>query len=159
MGTQTVDANTVAKFFLWKASQEDKQITNKKIQKLLYYAQAWNLAIKDKPLYSDKIEAWIHGPTVRSVYDEYKRFGFNPIDIFINEKEIEPLKDNDLLNDVWNIYGKYDASYLETLTHSEQPWQIAREGLEYNESSSNVITLDSMREYYKNVLEAVRNDK
>ncbi len=156
MGHKIVNAEKVAKYFLWKASQENKKISNKKLQKLLYYAQAWYLAIKDKPLYKEPIEAWVHGPTVRSIYDEFKSFGFDPIDILVTEKEVKELKDDDLLNDVWKIYGKFDANYLEMLTHSEEPWQIARENLEYNESSNNIITLDSMKEFYRKLLNSTK---
>lgn len=149
-------AKVIAKYFIWKASKEGKKISNKKLQKLLYYAQAWNLVFHNKPLFKEDIEAWIHGPTVRSVYNQFKKFGFNPISITIDEKEIEALKDDKVLNDVWEVYGKYDADYLETLTHSEEPWQIAREETEYDEISSNIITLDSMREYYSKRLGAIK---
>ena len=58
-----------------------------------------------------------------------------------------------LLDEVWSIYGKFDASYLEKLTHSEAPWIDARAGLEANINSENEITLDSMRSYYSSVLD------
>lgn len=143
------DVKRIAKYFIWKAAQENRKISNKKLQKLLYYAQAWNLAIKNKPLFKDDIEAWIHGPTVRSVYIEFKKFGFSPITLAVEEKEIKDLEKDDLLNEVWQLYGKYDADYLETLTHNEKPWQEAREGLEYDESSNNIINQETMKKYYQ----------
>ena len=149
-------AKVIAKYFIWKASKEGKKISNKKLQKLLYYAQAWNLVFHYTPLFNDDIVAWILGPTVRSVYNQFKKLGFNPISITVDKKEIEALKDDKVLNDVWEVYGKYDADYLETLTHSEEPWQIAREETEYDEISSNIITLDSMREYYSKRLGAIK---
>ncbi len=149
---------TIAKYFIWKASQENKKISNKKLQKLLYYAQAWYLAIENKPLFKDDIEAWIHGPTIRIIYNEFKKFGFRPIEIKINEKEIENIKNDDLLDEVWKLYGKYDADYLEALTHNEEPWQKAREGLEFDQSSDNIISKDSMKEYYKDRLTKMKQD-
>ncbi|MBU3979271.1 DUF4065 domain-containing protein [Patescibacteria group bacterium] len=151
------DVDKVAKYFLWKAAKEKRKISNKKLQKLLYYAQAWYLAIKNRPLFKDEIEAWIHGPTVRSVYNNFKKFGFNPITTEVNEKDLGNLRDDELLNDVWQLYGKYDADYLEALTHNEKPWQTAREGLEFDESSDNIISQDSMKEYYKSLFKKIKN--
>lgn len=145
----------IADYFIWKSNNENKSITNKKLQKLLYYAQAWNIVFNDVPMFLDDIEAWVHGPTVRKIYQNYSRFGFSPIKKEVDEKEfegIEKTEDMKLLGDVWDVYGKFDADYLETLTHSEEPWQIAREGLEEDESSDIVIDLKDMREYYKSLL-------
>ena len=61
-------ALTVADYFLYKANKEKKPITNKKLQKLVYYAQAWSLVLNNKKLFSEPIEAWVHGPAVRSLY-------------------------------------------------------------------------------------------
>jgi uncharacterized phage-associated protein len=158
-GKPMYTANQVAKFFIWKSAQENKKISNKKLQKLLYYAQSWYVTLKEKPLFEDKIEAWIHGPTVRSIYGKYKKFGFNPINIKINEKEISELQNEDLLNDVWKIYGKYDADYLEILTHNEKPWQLAREGLEFDDFSNAVISLDSMKDFYTQLLKDIENEQ
>lgn len=140
----------VARFFIWKANQEGKPITNKKLQKLLYYAQAWHVTLSEpsEPLFKDEIEAWVHGPAVRRIYLHYKKFGFAPITIEVSEAEVKELKDHGLLNDIWKVYGKYDAEYLEQLTHEEEPWQKARQGLEVNESSDNAISLESMKDYY-----------
>ena len=84
-----LSAQKIAEYFVWKGQAEKQPITNKKLQKLLYYAQAWSLVVRDQKLFKDKIEAWVHGPAVRDVYLEYKRFGFNPIDRKIPEKDIE----------------------------------------------------------------------
>ncbi len=73
-----LSGQNIAEYFLWKASNESRPVTNKKLQKLLYYAQAWSLVLRDKKLFDDKIEAWIHGPAIRKVYLGYKEFGFNP---------------------------------------------------------------------------------
>jgi len=150
-------ASRVAKYFIWKANKDGKELTNKRLQKLLYYAQAWNLTIKDKPLFKDDIEAWIHGPAVRVVYHEYKKYGYDPIKEKIDTKEINDLIDDSLLDEVWKVYGKYDAEYLEELTHNEYPWQKAREGLNSAVASSNIITHDSMRNYYRKRLEDAKS--
>lgn len=140
----------ISEYFLFLSYRDNKIITNKKLQKLLYYAQAWGMTLENKPLFKDKIEAWVHGPAVRSVYKEYKKFGFNPIEKDIKKADIAEIKGfcKNLLDDVWKIYGKHDAQYLELLTHNEAPWQEARSGIDAGESSSNEIKLDTMKKYY-----------
>ncbi len=152
--TAPFSASKVAKYFIWKASKDKKIITNKKLQKLLYYAQGWHLALKNKPLFEEDIQAWVHGPAIPSIYEQYKRFGFENINIPIDMSEISSLKDDDLLNEVWKVYGKYDAEYLETLTHNEEPWQKAREGLCAGDASTNVITKEELQKYFKSLRHA-----
>ena len=75
-------------------ASEDK-ITNLKLVKLCYIAQGLSLALLDKPLFSEPIEAWQYGPVVPSVYHEFKHFRDQPI----TEKSVERMLDNlDLLN-------------------------------------------------------------
>ena len=54
----------------------------------------------------------------------------------------------EFLNQVWSVYGKKDAAYLEYLSHSETPWQKAREGLEPHIGSEKEISLLDMKEFY-----------
>lgn len=139
----------VGEYFIYLANQEKKPITNKKLQKLVYYAQAWFLVLNNNKLFNERIEAWVHGPTVRSLYVQYKEFGFNPIQKTVNLEDIKiPKKIKEFLNEIWKVYGKFDAGYLEMLTHSEKPWQEAREGLQLFEGSDNQISLKTMRDYY-----------
>ena len=62
-----MDILDVARTFLYMDS-----MSHKKLQKLCYYAQAWYVTIKNKPLFEDDIEAWVHGPVVPSLYSQYK---------------------------------------------------------------------------------------
>ncbi len=149
-------ALAVADYFVWISNKEGKPVTNKKLQKLIYYAQAWSLAIRDKKIFNDRIEAWVHGPAVRSVYVKYKKFGFGTIDEKPVEKEINKIPQDVqiFLKDVWNVYGKFDAEYLELLSHSETPWQKARASLEPNIGSENEILPVDMRSFYSAKLKA-----
>lgn len=153
---KSITASDVADYFLWKSSKEtpSKPITNKKLQKLLYYSQAWFITLKSSPLFKEKIEAWVHGPVVRDIYFNFKSFNSNPIVKEISEDVISKIpKDiKKFLDDVWSVYGKFDSSYLEMLTHSETPWQKAREGLTIDEISENEISIDSMKEFYSSKL-------
>src|SRR3989338_3364335 len=106
-----INALMVADYLLLKAQQEGKPITNKKLQKLLYYAQAWSAALKDKRLFEDKVEAWIHGPAVKSVYLEYKKFGAEPISKTIAPEMVKDIHQEavSVIDQVWSVYSKYDA--------------------------------------------------
>ncbi len=150
----TYHAAEIAKYFIHIANRESKHITNKKLQKLLYYAQAWSVTARQKPLFRDKIEAWVHGPAIRSVYLKYKSFGFAQILQVVAESELSKITidDKKFLDEVCTVYGKFDSSYLEQLTHSEKPWLDAREGLEAHVGSENEITHVSMEEFYATLL-------
>jgi len=148
-------ARDVGRYFLYLANKEGKPITNKKLQKLVYYAQAWSLVLNNKKLFSEPIEAWVHGPAVRSLYVQYKKFGFNPIQENVEETSFKSIsrKTKELLDEIWKVYGKLDASYLEMLTHAERPWLEAREGLQGSESSEVEISTRTMKNYYKEKLQ------
>ncbi|MFA6494921.1 MAG: type II toxin-antitoxin system antitoxin SocA domain-containing protein [Candidatus Paceibacterota bacterium] len=151
--SKTLKAEDVGRYFLFLANQEKKPITNKKLQKLVYYAQAWSLVLNDRKLFSEPIEAWVHGPAVRSLYIQYKKFGFEPIEEDIKQSSLNISgKAKELLDAVWKLYGKMDARYLEMLTHSEKPWQDARAGLQSSENSEKEISLKTMKEYYSEKL-------
>lgn len=140
--------DNISNYFVMKSSEIGKPITNKKVQKLAYYSQAWHLVFNEgDPMFTDSIEAWLHGPAIRSLWHKYKKYGFNPI---AETPSVKGLTDDDtaLLDEIWRVYGKHDAEYLEALTHSEAPWLDARQGLETNASSSIVISNDSMQKYY-----------
>jgi len=143
-------ASEIAKYFIWKSAQEGRPITNKKLQKLVYYAQAWYLVAKkgEEKLYPDKIEAWIHGPVIPNVYHSFKHFGFAPIDPSLGDKNSFSDDINHLLNEVWETYGELDASTLESLTHSELPWREARKNVEVDELSDTEIDPHIMTDFY-----------
>ncbi|MFH1822975.1 MAG: type II toxin-antitoxin system antitoxin SocA domain-containing protein [Patescibacteria group bacterium] len=158
MRKKILNVEDIGKYFLYLANQEGKLITNKKLQKLVYYAQAWSLVLNNKKLFSEPIEAWVHGPAVRSLYVQYKKFGFDPIRVDINLNSLGiSAKTKELLNMVWKAYGKLDASYLEMLTHNEEPWREARNSLQPHENSEYEISLKSMKDYYSKKLSEVKN--
>lgn len=148
------DANKIADTIVALSRERGGDITNLKLQKLLYYAQAWHLAFSAKPLFLDAIEAWVHGPVVPSVFRRFREYRWRPIDC-----AFEPCDDNSVVKhiaSVLNAYGKFDASQLERLTHSEEPWINARRGLAPDISSCNVISHHAMRQYYAQRLNADR---
>jgi uncharacterized phage-associated protein len=146
-------AEEVADFFVFQSRVDNRPITNKKLQKLLYYAQAWSLVLNKKKLFNENIEAWIHGPVVPEIYKKYKKYGASDISggcesVAVLEKIREDHETYEVLMEVWNLYGKFDGDYLEVLTHSEDPWLKTREGLDKSESSNLVISEQIIKDYY-----------
>jgi len=150
-------ADKVAKYFIYLSNKEHRGISNKKLQKILYYSQAWNLVFNDGPLFQEDIEAWVHGPAVRSIYTKYKRFGFNSIPFTGKSDEFSNLQEKELLNEIWRVYGKFDGDYLEILTHEEWPWREARGELEGHALSDAVISLETMKKFYSDKLKKSKN--
>tara|TARA_R110002033_G_scaffold107028_2_gene153723 strand:+ start:1013 stop:1486 length:474 start_codon:yes stop_codon:yes gene_type:complete len=145
-------SNQISDWVLSKTNTDaGDTISPLKLQKLLYYCQAWHLTIIGKELFSEDIEAWAHGPVVPSQYARFAHISrTDRIDIC--ELELSPAKLSDkslhLLNEVMNIYGEHSASYLEALTHQETPWIQARKGVKSWERSTEVISHKSMIKYY-----------
>jgi uncharacterized phage-associated protein len=139
----------VANYFLKMVNRESgSSITHLKLQKLVYYAQAWHLVFAGKPLFNSRIEAWIHGPVCPELYDKFRGSGYEnlpaPEDKLykFNQPEIETLES------VWETYGDYDGKYLEDLTHQEEPWKEARGNRSPGEHCTKEISLKTMQEFY-----------
>lgn len=136
----------VAEYILSKTGP----ISAMKLQKLIYYSQAWSLVWDDNKLFDEQIEAWASGPVVRSLYEAHRgRFIVNTHD-FKKYASGEKLSDTQIetVNTVLESYSDKSAQWLSDQTHSEKPWLFARDGLSEGERSSKVISLDSMAEYY-----------
>jgi len=141
----------VANFFLKIVDRDSgSTITPLKLQKILYYAQGYHLAINGEALFQEDFEAWAHGPANPAIYDKYKEYGYNAIDVPKEDIESKGFNDKlvDFLYDIWNTFGIYDGKYLEELTHTEEPWLKAREGYKPGESCNNIITKESMRIFF-----------
>lgn len=122
-----------------------------KLQKLLYYAQAWTLVWDGKPLFSARIEAWANGPVVREVFKAYQgQFKISSAK-FGNQ---DGLKDDEKSNVdiVLKFYGKETGFCLSQLTHREPPWLDARKGLAPGDPGDNEITRSAMAEYYSSLV-------
>lgn len=124
----------VARYFITlndnECQDEKSDLSKLKIQKLLYYAQGYYLALYNKPLFDEKILAWQHGPVVKEVYKDLKplnpKNNFIPTDINkMEEDEIKKLGKNEkeLIEDVFQLMGQYSAWRLRDKTHQEDPWR------------------------------------
>lgn len=118
-----------------------------KLQKLVYYSQAWSLVWNEAPLFEEKIEAWANGPVIRKLFDSHKGcFSVNKISKG-NIKNLTPIQ-KETIDAVLNYYGDKTAQWLCDLSHMETPWQEARKGVREGLNSKNEITLSMMHEYY-----------
>lgn len=124
------------------------EMTAMKLQKLVYYSQAWSLVWDERPLFEDKIEAWANGPVAPNLYDAHRgQFSVRAGHIGGDPSKLDDTA-RETIDAVLNFYGDKTAQWLSDLTHSEAPWIDAREGLDPGERSSRAITPAAMAEYY-----------
>ncbi len=141
----------IANFFLHRAKRTGSNLSNLKLQKLVFYAQAWYLAIYDQPLFDDDFEAWIHGPVIPVLWKKYKSYKYKPIDEEVPTPALDD-KTNEFLDEVVEAYFGEDAYTMELMTHREMPWLSARKGHAPYERCRVPISKDSIKEFFKNRL-------
>jgi len=141
----------VALYFLHSVDRESGYtISPLKLQKLVYYAQAWSLVFRNKVLFDEPIEAWVNGPVVPALWREYKEYERETIlEPSLPSPNFSP-DEEEVLSEVWKTYGDLSAGKLYRLTHSEQPWINARGNLAPSEKSQEHIFLEDMKSYYSN---------
>ncbi|MGO9139154.1 MAG: Panacea domain-containing protein [Syntrophales bacterium] len=143
-----VSADDVAAYILKKCGG----MTTMKLQKLVYYCQAWSLVWDEKPLFKEKIEAWASGPVVRKLYHKHK--GMFTVKKWSDGDISKFTKDQrQTMDAVIKFYCDKTSQWLSDLTHNEEPWKKARKGLSPSDRGNNVITLSSMMEYYSSLEE------
>lgn len=118
-----------------------------KLQKLLYYSQAWSLVWDERPLFSSKIEAWANGPVVREVFKVYQG-QYKITRAKIGDKARLKSVEKETVDAVLKYYGDKSGFFLSELTHRERPWMDARKGIAPGEMSDQEITKAAMSEYY-----------
>jgi len=104
---------------------ESDPLTQFRLQKLLYYAQAWSLVLRETELFTEEICAWKNGPVVEEVYRKLpdgRCAAYVAEDAFANAPALDP-EEAAFLKSFWEAYSGYSASQLYRMTHSEMPWQ------------------------------------
>lgn len=137
------DIRDVAKWFLSKES-----MTNLKLQKLCYYAQAWHLALNGTPLVNTYFEAWVHGPVSPVLYQQYKQWGWYNISRYYGYINLT-FEQINFLEKIYSRYGHYTGEQLEQLSHQEAPWKNARGGRSARDYCMTDIDTEDMKSYYK----------
>ena len=118
-----------------------------KLQKLVYYSQAWSLVWDEKPLFPNRIEAWANGPVVRDLY-EARRGQFQVSNLPKGDAAALSGPERETVDSVLKFYGDREGQWLSDLTHREDPWKNAREGLAPGEYGYRQITHAALAEYY-----------
>ena len=122
-------------------------MTAMKLQKLVYYAQAWSLVWDEKPLFGEKIEAWANGPVVPRLYKWHKG-SFDVAMCPAGDSSLLAAEQRETVNAVLKFYRHRPSQWLSDLTHRENPWRDARQGLTPGQRGSREISLAAMAEYY-----------
>jgi len=130
--------------------QRKGPMTAMKLQKLVYYCQAWSLVWDEKPIFKERIEAWASGPVVRELYEEHKGM-FLVSDLEKGSIDNLNLEQRETIDAILQAYGDKPAQWLSDLTHMEKPWNDTREGIPIGQNCENEITLASMVEYYSSL--------
>ena len=140
-------ALTIARYFLSLADENSGDlISNLKLQKLLYYAQGFSVALRgiNNPLFEEDIYAWKHGPVVKPVYQFYSRYKSDALPIGKAPNGLDP-KDVKFLDEMYRVFGKFSAWKLREMTHRESPWQ---DNYDPNIMDA-IIPLKDLRAYFR----------
>lgn len=137
---------------LVKLSFEEEQydpLNPLRVQKLLYFAEAWSLEILDRSLFQEPIQAWKFGPVVPSVYHEYKPLERSTIPF----EAVEMYADLDpklaaVVRASWDYYRDFAVHALVDMTHREMPWLRARDSLPRDAKCDRPILREWIRETY-----------
>ncbi len=138
-----IHVKRVADYFLSLVREDEGDLmTNLKLQKLLYYAQGFHLAMFSKPLFDKKIEAWVYGPVVPYIFKKYENYGSGAIP----SKQNSDFSDIDnetraLLDEVYTVYGQFSASTLKDIVKTEPPY--------FNTPMRGVIEHSAMIDFFQ----------
>jgi uncharacterized phage-associated protein len=154
--TTMKDINQICDYIILRhKSDEDLPLSNIKLQKILYYVQAWHLAFKKEPLFNSKFQAWVHGPVNREIYGRFNatKYLYSEINLsdVIDTEVTSKLNKDEIshINLVLDAYSKYSGIDLEEMTHKEDPWIIARSGYEPNQRCEIEIDNVFLGDYFR----------
>lgn len=142
-----VSARDVALYIL----ETEGQMGTMKLQKLVFYCQAYSLAWFKTPMFGDPVEAWVHGPVIRSLWNLHKRlFSFTAADLKAKDPTADSSRltstDRRVVRSILNSVGALSGLDLRDRTHDEAPWIDAFDETEAWHSTE--ITQQAMQEYY-----------
>lgn len=149
------DINLIADYIILRLnSDETVTLINLKLQKLLYYLQAWSLGINKERFLNCNFEAWVHGPVSRELYNRFKEtrslYSFIMTSDVMTSDPSSEIDSNDIefINFILDNYAGFSGAELESMTHKETPWIEARQGIAPMQSCSRIISEETMKDYY-----------
>lgn len=156
----TYPVRDVSHYIIVYSNKKDYGVSNLKLQKLLYFVQAFFLINDCPPCFDEKIEAWDFGPVVPEIYREYKRYGgmdiptidyyvkFDKKNIWNTERiyyeDIISDDDKEMIRAVVDKFAHCSATFLVNLTHNQDPWINA-----YVNGQRNEITKEDIKRYFE----------
>ena len=140
-------SNVAAYFIVLNDTEAGDAITHLKLQKLVYFAQGVSLALKNKALFEEEIQAWEHGSVAPELYKEYKIFGNNFLPA-PGEIDFDLYKEDEkhLIYKVHSIYGEHSASYLRNQNHQHSIWREAFS------KEDKTITKEAIKNYFSKII-------
>lgn len=143
----------IAEYVIWYSEKQDLGISNLKLQKILYFIQAYFLICSGKPCFCEKVEAWDFGPVIPDVYRIYKQYGGTDIPRIPEKEPCLAQSDKERINKVVDKFADYSAADLTEITQKQLPWMEV-----YAPKKNNEISTVSMKQYFvDNTLEE-KND-
>ena len=158
---------SIANEFLKRAQAEGRVLTNMHVQKLVYIAHGWNLAVNNEPLIDEPFQAWDFGPVAPELYQAMKRYGSGPITRLLRYGDETPYDfsdagetatssllapERDVIDQVWNDFKSYEAFQLSALTHEKRsPWF----DVYYSRGRSAPIANNKIQEYFQELADPV----
>ncbi|PHS37476.1 MAG: hypothetical protein COB07_10765 [Sulfurovum sp.] len=137
----------VSKYIL----EQINEMTVMKLQKLVYYSQAWSLVWNENQLFNSEIQAWANGPVTVELYNIHKgHFKISAETLSKGDSNILEAEEKAIIDKVLDYYGDKTAQWLSDLTHMEQPWILAqnRGCVPANGFCQEPILISDMHEYY-----------
>ncbi|WP_027368800.1 Panacea domain-containing protein [Desulfocurvibacter africanus] len=154
-----ISINDACDYVIAKASEAGIGLNNLKLQKILYYCQAWHLAFGKGRLFDGHFQAWVHGPVSRTIYDRFAltKSLYSPLSSSDIREDFNAAamsqEARELIDAVLNVYGQFTGDQLESMTHQEEPWKSARGDLPLHVRCENPIDEDVMAKFYASRLE------
>lgn len=151
------NAHAIANYFIEKAIQENKPIDQMKVQKLVYFAHGWHLAMTDQPLLTEAIEAWRFGPVIPSLYHALKYSGNKNITKLVKLHDgelIQRIESNQtelrlFLDKVWSLYSEFSGIELSNMTHENgTPWARVAHEFKHHIPLNKILDNELIREFF-----------
>ncbi len=137
----------VAKYIL----ETQDEMTTVKLQKLVYYCQAWSLVWEEKPLFAERIEAWANGPVVPALFHYHQgMYLLSAATLTCGDSANLTSDEKEVIDTVLKGYAEKSTQWLVALTHLEDPWKDARAAAKAQpgERCNQESTLGALLEYY-----------
>lgn len=141
----TYPAEAIAKYIIWHEWEAKRPVSNLRLQKFLYFVQAYCIATNGIPLFDDKMYGWDFGPVIPEVYEKYRKYGSMIIQD-VKDCSDAPIFDIEKERIDLMLEACSDKSNTELLeiTQNQTPWKMAYKGF----TKDREITIGSMRRYF-----------